>query len=168
MWLLRHQGVLSTRAATRPLQSAGAGLGRWAAYLPVAECSDSAAELLRLRRDIEGLTPENGPSSSARPSSRRERGDRTLLCAGRVDSSDAPETVECRVGGGGSFVRRPKSSSCTGRASTVQLTRDGTPVIFVENEEDADALAQLWGMKPHETAIVARDRRRFRRASRPR
>jgi superfamily II DNA or RNA helicase len=155
VWLLRRLGVLSTSLGYASIKKALApNLRRWAAYLPVAECSETAASLLKLRTEFEILSVEEWAQAlhEARFVEGEETGPFYALACRYVG---APEAVACRIGSG--WELRPPAEVVVvhWQSEYAQLTRDCTPVLFVENDEDGDALVERWGMKPHEAAIAA-------------
>lgn len=156
LWMIKVRGVLTTSLGRRPVRAAfSPALKRWAAYLPVAECSESAAELLRLRDDIAKLTPEEWTDALQR--TERLEGDDGLgaFYALACRAVDAPERLACRIGHG-TELRPPEEIVVVHwESELLQLTRDATPVIFVDNEDEAEALVDCWCLKPHEAAIVA-------------
>lgn len=155
LWVVRSEGYLETSLGyNRVPECAGPSLVKWKSILPVAACTESVASRLGLADSLENLTDEQWTKAFERICT---LSDMDLIAAFYAAAAplvpSAPEELYCRVGDVYTGAPRASVTVVAAPREFDVLVLQKVPSLLVGSQAEADALVELWQLKPG-SAIV--------------
>lgn len=155
IWMIKKEGLLATSLGPRTVARAvGPGLADYVDLLPVARCSASAAEALRLPNSIDALGEQHWESLLERLD---DLDDDATLAAGYVMACnagvEAPATLRCRVGTTHDHHEPTEITATADPELARALASIGQPYLAVNSPGLVDALVQKWNLQEAGTSV---------------
>ncbi|MFF0226203.1 sacsin N-terminal ATP-binding-like domain-containing protein [Streptomyces sp. NPDC004629] len=161
-WMLRKYGTVSTSQGLKPLvEAVGPQLAAYRDVLPVADISPEKARKLRLPTTVEDVPAEHWETllSEVTRSEDDSFVGNTYVMLTRF-GADFPEDslTRCRIGD--TWDTRPDEeiTVAVGTAEYRALRAEQLPALLVATAEDAELMADKWGMKRYADAITRETR----------
>lgn len=150
VWALRGHGWLTTSQGSQRIKDAiGPDLRACAAFLPVAECSSSEAELLAIPNSLESLSVEHWRSGCSK--ARSFEGNSYDLTAFYAMVARAgkyrPISMRCQKGDVWDLSNWRSIYVTADPAEADLLRRVGSRVLVSDNAEDVLTLVETWGLQ---------------------
>ncbi|GAA1753405.1 DEAD/DEAH box helicase [Streptomonospora arabica] len=148
LWMLRRDGFLNTSLGPFPVDvCVGPELGEHSRVLPVAEVDESLSEALRLARTLERVKGKTWSAAFEHAKAARSPVETGMLYALASTQLSSPGRVSCHEGQSWCEVPTRNIAVALDDTQYGRLREHGEPVVLAPDEESAQRLVELWGMK---------------------
>ena len=154
-WVIRTEGCLETSLGYhRVAECVSPTIAQWDKFLPVAKCTPLVASRLRLPEALDQLTEKHWKFALARAADLSN-----MEVLGRFYAavspfvSPAPENIRCQAGEEFVSALRTDVTVATSRREFEVLVSQRLPALLVSSQVDAEALINLWQLKPADAVV---------------
>ena len=155
LWIIRQEGCLQTsQGYCRIPDCVGPALAAWGDFLPVAFCPPGIASRLCLPDECDKLDDRHWNRALEVASKIRDiehLGNFYAMAAQFISSP--PEKIGCLVGTEWQTVPRTSINVVTARKECDVLVQHRIPVLLVRSSVEAEALVNLWQLRPAGTIV---------------
>lgn len=154
-WLAKRVGKLETSHGIRPVANCvGPDLAVWAAVLPVARCSQEAAQRLSLPQDFSSLSEHHWENAFTTVG---YLADDTLIGRFYAEAAkllpDPPDAIRCRAGNEHKTLPPSEVGAVASEHEFRVLIAQGVPVLLLPTPPDVDLVCERWKLR-HAKEIV--------------